>query len=111
MLKYIFKKSKSEYLMKQIEECEGNQQKLFKIVDKLLSRGKSTSLPQYSDPKSKAQIYDGFFISKIAAIRTPLATLATSLDDIHCPLNILLVTSTTKLTHFEPTTISEIILL
>ena len=81
----LIKTVKSEYYVKQIEECEGDQEKLFKLVDKLLGRGQLTSLPQHSDPKSVAEIFD-FFIFKIATIRMSLATLATSIDDIHCPL-------------------------
>ena len=104
-VKRLIRKAKSEYYLKQIEEYEGDKKKLLKkIIDKLLGRGKATSLPQYCDQITMATNFNEFFISKITTIRTSLASLTTSTDKINCPLNTVLVTPTTKLTHFEPTT-------
>ena len=40
-VKTLIQKSKSDYYVKQIEECEGDQKKLFQVIDKVLGRRKS----------------------------------------------------------------------
>ena len=42
--------SKSEILQRKISDCNGDQKKLFKIVDTLLGRNKHTTLPKYDSP-------------------------------------------------------------
>ena len=56
------KEAKSTYFVKQIEDCEKDQKKLFKIVDKLLGCGKSSVLPEYTTANSLAQTFNEFFI-------------------------------------------------
>ena len=48
-VKHLIRKAKEEYFIKKIDECQGDQKKLFQIVDKLLGRNKSTSLPHFTD--------------------------------------------------------------
>ena len=47
----LIEKAKTSYFVKKIEDCESDQGKLFQIVDKLLGREKSSSLPEYTTPK------------------------------------------------------------
>ena len=89
---------------------QGDQKKLFQIVDKLLGRGKQTVLPEFTNAKDMAQMFNEFFISKIATIRTSLADLEHSTDVMQCPsLNTLLHSSSSKLQHLEPTASEEIV--
>ena len=41
-VKHLIRKAKEEYFIKRIDECQGDQKKLFQIVDKLLGRNKSS---------------------------------------------------------------------
>ncbi len=109
-IKKLIQKAKSDYFLEQIKDCEGDQKKLFRIVDKLLGHNKSTPLPHFSDAQILANTFNEYFITKISTIRTLLATLETSTIDMSCPpLDTLLSPSTSKLEHFDPTTTEEII--
>ena len=57
----------------------GDQKKLFKIVDPLLGRNKTTVLPEYSDPATLASTINTFFIDKIDKIRTEFPLLEVDL--------------------------------
>jgi hypothetical protein len=109
-VKKLIQKAKSDYFITQIDDCGGNQKKLFQIVDKLLGRNRSTPLPQFNDARTLAQTFNDFFVSKISTIRISFAELETSTVDMACPpIDSLLSPSTSKLVHFVPTTVSEII--
>ena len=108
-VKKRIKEAKATYFIKQIEECDKDQRKLFKIVDKLLGRGKPTILPEYSVANVLAQTFNEFFISKISNIRTALTTMESSTDDLQCPpVSSLLTPSSSKLHSFRAASISEI---
>ena len=108
-VKKLLQKAKSNYYLKQIEDCEGDQKKLFCIVDKLLGRNRPTPLPKFTVAQTLAQTFNEYFVTKISTIRTTLAALETSTVDMACPpLDSLLSPSTSKLHHFKPTTVSEI---
>ena len=47
--KKTISKSKSVILQKNISDCNGDQKKLFKIVDTLLVRNKKATLPKYNN--------------------------------------------------------------
>ena len=68
-------KSKSEILQKKISDCNGDQKKLFKIVDTLLGRNKETTLPKYDSPLTMASIMNNCFIDKIDNIRSEFPLL------------------------------------
>ena len=108
-VKDMIRKAKAEYFVNKIDECSGDQKKLFQIVDKLLGRDKKNNLPHFDDAKTMAQEFNDFFVTKIATIRTSLATLETSTDNMYCPsLDSLLTPPISKLLCFTPTTTSEI---
>ena len=102
-------KAKKSYFIKRIDDCESDQKKLFQIVDKLLGRGKSATLPEHSDACSLAESFNEFFVTKISRIQTELSVLESSIDEMHCsPVHTLLKPASSKLHSFEPTTLDEI---
>ena len=84
-MKNMISRAKADYYVNIINNCCGDQKKLFQIVDKLLDREKKIMLPDYSDAKPMAQIFNEFFVTKIANIRTLLAALENSIDVMLCP--------------------------
>ena len=109
VVKDLVGKAKKSYYLNEIDDCEKDQKQLFKIVDKLLGREKSSVLPEHTDTYTLAQMLNEFFITKISNIRNELATLEFSIPQLHCPpLNSLLVPSSSKLLSFKPTTSSEV---
>ena len=108
-MKQLIKKAKGEFFVKKIEECNGDQKKLYQIVDKLLGRNKQTILPQFSDPKLMALTFNEFFVAKITNIRTSLSDLESSTHTMSCPsINTLLQPSSSTLQSFTPTSVTEI---
>ena len=108
-VKDLIRKAKADYFINKINECSGDQKKLFQIVDKLLGREKQSFLPDFKDAKTMARTFNDFFVTKITNIRTTLTTLENSIGDLRCPsLNSLLVPSTSKVLDFTPTTTEEI---
>ena len=102
-VKHLIRKAKEEYFIKKINECQGDQKKLFQIVDKLLGCNKSTSLPHFTDSKIMARIFNEFFFTKISDIRCLLSTWESSATVMACPpLNSLLTASKSKLQIFKP---------
>ena len=78
-------------------------------MDKLLVRGKSTTLPEHSDARSLAESFNEFFITEISRIQRELSVLESSIDEMHCPpVHKLLKPASSKLHSFEPTTPDEI---
>ena len=60
-VKNKIKKAKATYIIKQIDDCDKDQRKLFQIVDKLLGRGKPSLLPEYFIASVLAKILINFF--------------------------------------------------
>ena len=54
--KKAISKSKSIILQKKVSDCNGDQKKLFKIVDTLLGRNKEATLPKYDSPLTMASV-------------------------------------------------------
>ena len=105
----MISRAKADYYVNIINDCCGDQKKLFQIVDKLLGREKKIVLPDYSDAKSMEQIFNEFFVTKIANIRTLLAALENSIDVMLCPpVESLLTPCSSKLLCFRPTNALEI---
>jgi len=105
----LVKKAKATYFVDKIQECSGDQKKLFQIVDKLLGRGKDNALPQYTDAQTLAQTFNNYFVSKITNIRSVLAGLERNLGDMHYPAaNSSLNPPASKLLQFRPTNAAEI---
>ena len=78
-VKTAISNSKSETLQKKISDCNGDQIKLFKIVDTLLGRNKQTTLPKYDSPLTMASVMNIFFIDKIDNIRAEFPLLEANL--------------------------------
>ena len=67
--KKAISKSKSVILQKKISDCNGDQKKLFKIVDTLLGRNKEAMLSKYDSLLTIASVMNTFLIDKIDNIR------------------------------------------
>ena len=78
-VKTAISNSKSEILQKKISDYNGDQKKLFKIVDTLLGRNKQTTLPKYDSPLTMASVMNNFFIDKIYNIRAEFPLLEANL--------------------------------
>ena len=110
VVKKGIKDAKATYFIKQINDCNNDQRKLFQIVDKLLGRGKPSILPEYSVASVLAQTFNEFFVTKISNIRSVLTDMESSTDDMKCPpLASLLNPSSSNLHTFHAASISEII--
>ena len=106
----LIKKAKEEYFVNRINECQGDQKKLFEIGDKLLGQNKTSSLPHFKYAQSMVRIFNEFFVTKISDIRSLLSTWESSTTNMACPpLNTLLTPCKSKLSIFKPTTDSEVI--
>ena len=53
---------------------------LYLLVDKLLGRGNSSSLPEHDNVDTLGQTLNDFFISKIVNTRSELAKMETSIQ-------------------------------
>ena len=60
--------SKAKITQQKIIDCNGDQKKLFKIVDPLLGRNKTTVLPEYSDPATLASTINTFLLIKLTKL-------------------------------------------
>ncbi len=96
---------KKRYYNKQITDCDGDQKKLFNIVDNLLNRKKPTALPQHNDLKSLVETFSDFFVGKIETIRNDLSELESSAGSLSCPpVSSLLPQCNTKMESLPPAT-------
>ena len=105
-VKELIQKSKTKHFRIKMEKCEGDQIKLFQIVDKLLRRGKTT-LPTASSSLALAESFNSFFISKIAIIRQDLSKLERSTHPLSFELDSELKHCNQRLSDFQPTTNEE----
>ena len=107
-VKECIHRSKSEFFRLKIVECDGNQRKLFNIVDSLLGRGKPAALPTAANPSQLAESFNVFFINKIATIRTNLCALEYSTSDLSFSLDTVLEPCAAILSSFVPSSDKEI---
>ena len=77
-------KSTAKIMQQKMSDCNGDQEKLFKIVDPLLERNKTTVVPEYSDPATLASTINTFFIDIIDNIRTEFPLLEVDLQQFFC---------------------------
>ena len=68
-VKRLLSTVKKNYYNNGIESCEGDQKKLFNIVNTLLQRKSAMPLPTHMDPTALAEDFSDFFMSKISKIR------------------------------------------
>ena len=71
--------NKTQVIQKKITESNGDQKKLFNIVNTLLGRRKQLVLPDYNNLITLASTFNMFFIDKIANIREEFPLLESSL--------------------------------
>ena len=107
-VKDLIKKAKSDYYVKTISDCHGDQKKLFHLVNSLLGKCKPSGLPEFSEPKDLAEVFNDFFITKISNIRGSLETLKSSVNFDFNSLQSVLKSSTGRLTVFDSATTKEI---
>ena len=60
-VKKTISKSKSVILQNKISDCNGDQKKIFKIVDTLLGRNNEATLPKYDSTLTMASVMNTFF--------------------------------------------------
>ena len=108
ILNNLIKKAKKQYFLHQIEQCEGDQKKLFRIVNSLLGHGKAVNLPRHSNPRELSKALDDFFVTKISNIRSDLLELESSASNLSFDLRSALVSSSTKLSKFSLCSVDDI---
>ena len=108
IVKELIQKSKSKYFLSKITQCEGDQKKLFGIVDSLLGRGKPKQLPTRLGPLELAHAFNDFFVSKISTIRENLEVLEPSTSDISFDLSACLHPSLQTMSEFSPCSDEEV---
>ena len=81
-------KAKTEYYSECVAECEGNQRRLFTVVDALLHRKKETVLPDASSDQILADNFCHYFFNKVTKIRDDIdAELSSGQCVQHCELS------------------------
>jgi hypothetical protein len=109
LVKQLIVTAKSTYFVQKIDDCKNDQKKLFQIVDKLLGRGKSLSLPEHDSVNTLVQTFNDFFITKISNIRSILEDMEKSIQDFQCPpLDSMLIPCQSKLQNLAATSPEEI---
>ena len=73
--KKLVGKAKSEFYVKKIEDCEGDQRKLYSVIDGLMGRNKPTVLPSATSNHILAGTLNNFFVTKIVNIKQDLSSL------------------------------------
>lgn len=105
----MINKAKAEYYQNLINNCNGDQGKLFSIVNNLLGRGAKVQLPQATSNAALASTFSDFFIQKIAKLRDDLEKMESSICPMSCPpVSDLLPPPETFLSCFAPVSESEV---
>jgi hypothetical protein len=108
-VKDLIENEKAKYYKNKINDCEGDQKKLFGIVDDLLKRGKPTSLPQHESLSDLVESFSDFFMGKVETIRKDLSELEATTEPLSCPpVSTLLPPSESNMDIFRPATQEEI---
>ena len=108
-VKKTISESKTVILQKKISDCNGDQKKLFKIVDTLLGRNKEATLPKYDSPLTMASVMNTFFIDNIDNIRAEFPLLEANLPSYSfLSMDSIMSRCPTGLYHFEPVTDTEL---
>ena len=108
-MKQAIIESKAKLTQQKITDCNGDRKKLFKIVDPLLGRTKTTVLPEYSDPATLASTINTFFIDKIDKIRTEFPLLEVDLPPFSfVDMDSIMPIYTANCDHFDIVTVEEL---
>ena len=101
--------AKTSFYHNAIIDCNGDQRKLFKLVNSLLGRSKQVVLPPHDDPASLSATFNHYFMTKIDAIRDEFPGLIARLPDYFCPpIDTILEPINVKFLEFCPVTAAEI---
>ena len=73
---HILKSTKQKHFLTIMENNAGNQQKLFRAMDKVMHRSTKQSLPEHTDSKSLANVFCDFFQEKVNKIRNNLEDIS-----------------------------------
>ena len=105
----LYIESKAKLTQQKISDCNSDQKKLFKIVDLLLGRNKTTISPEYSDPATLASTINTFFIDKIDKIRTEFPLLNFDLPPFSfVDMDCIMLVCTASLDHFDIVAVEEL---
>ena len=76
----LIKQAKTEYYTNLVTECGKDQKALFRVINQIQGKSKSTALPDFASEQETADKFSKFFYDKIADIRQKL-------DSLHVPPN------------------------
>ena len=79
VVKHAINENKTQTIHKRITDSNGDQKKIFNIINTLLGRQKKLVLPDYNDPITLASTFNMYFIDKIANIGTEFPLLESAL--------------------------------
>eukprot|EP00794_Sanderia_malayensis_P008582 gene8582-9499_t len=81
----IHETKKLEYCKNKVDNCEGDQKKLFKVLESLTSRNHDTPYPEHSSVDKLANMFGQFFMEKIDKIGNDITEILQneSLGDHH----------------------------
>ena len=101
--------AKDEVYAQKVQECEGDQKKLYKVIDCLMGREKLKTLPTASSNLLLAETFNNFFISKIRIIREQLTSLEPTVVEMSIQnLDSLLLTCSVIMDALAPVSVKEV---
>ena len=98
-VKHMIKAAKSDYFVSELEQCKGDTRRLYRLLNGLLQRGKSSSPPSNKDPQLLASRFAQAFNTKVETIRLTLGDQSMS-----CYSSDYQPCSSVPLLHTFPTT-------
>ena len=105
----MIKTAKDEFYAQKVQECEGDQKKLYKVIDCLMGREKPKTLPTASSNLLSAEIFNDFLISKIRIIREQLTSLEPTVVEMSIQnLDSLLRTCSVIMDTLAPASVEEV---
>ena len=108
-VKDLVQRAKSEFYVNEIKACEGDQKKLYKVVDTVLGRYKPEVLPTADSNLMLAERFNCFFTSKIATIRQKLSDLESTTEELSFhSVDVIQKQYTHQMNEFEQSTEDEI---
>ena len=95
--------AKQEHFSSKVESSD--QKSLFKVVNTLMNKSKSTKLPSYDSPKELADRFCDFFSEKICKIREDLSYIKSDMTGTSCTAPNV---TTSSFSCFEPASEEEV---
>ncbi len=107
-VKDLVSKAKAEFYVQKIQNCEGDQKKLFQIVNGLMGCENPNILPVASSDLTLTELLNSFFICKIATFRDELANLETTVSEFSSEM-MFYSPGTTLMESFRQIDVDEVI--